>query len=1665
MKTQTIVGNLKLFLNLVGVLAFSTLTFVAGAAPVFDNFESYSVGSDLHGQGDWTGWRGDTNAGALVSTNQAFSPTRSVNITGDSDLVHTFSGATNGQWVFNTMQYIPSGSTGTTYVVLLNRYQSPYGTGDLNWSVQIQNNMDTGEVISDHLGSGTLPMIKDQWVEVRCEIDLGSNTVSEFYNGELLSTHQWQDGTGDNAIAALDLVANNAGPVYYDDVSLAVPVAELHVINIRQVGSDCCWEFYLIQRHGGPNNITYVEATVTTQGATVTSASGPVPGPGTQPPVLLGAASSRWYMPAPNGLWSPSSSPQTVTACFANVPASGATIVFKAYDALGNTFHTLTASVAVGTNGECSPPCVTPPPGMVAWWPLDEPIGSPAVNELVAGMNGNVVPGPLGSSLAPAAVPGNVSGAMYAFDPSGYVEVPSLTPLDLAGSDFTIDAWINPVLCGTNSLYPIVDKLDVGNSGGGYALYITGGQLTLSLGDPSAGGQTFTCPIPLNLSTWNFVSVVVDYAKPVVTFYVNGLAQAVVGPAPFPVGPSPANLWIGGSRLSSSAPIVCEIGIDELEFFQRALDTNELDLIFHAGSSGKCKPSCGVQCPPDKTVECGTSWAFDPPTALTNFCTNVTIQLISSNLIASPCPDVWQGVWEAIDCYSNSVMCTQTVTVVDTTPPVISCASNKTVECCRPTTITVTLCGVVDSVNNPLTQLPPPWDAVIAGETWCLTYTFDPTAPGTITQPVAGSSIGFYNTAVSMFSTTFSTTFGPASTTQTVGPAGASLRAFSNYPTPVDQYAGDFFWLEGGSRLRVGFNFHDSTGNAWNTAALPSCVNLSDFTTADFTMSYASGPGGGEIHGMITNVLCVTNPCTPWQFDPPAAFDACSGTNVTIRLLSTQTNGVCPQVFTRVWEATDACSNSVTCTQTVTEVDTTPPTIVCPTNIVVESCTNVAVCYTVTATDTCTTNVTVTCDPPSCSQFAPGTVTMVHCVATDECGNSSSCDFTVTVVERQPLALFNTGVNANGTLLPAGGQDPHYSLPVNPNGGGASAFVVSPIDAAWLTNNSMSQWIGPTTDGIGLGGVYTYRMTFQVDCTNDVLISGRWAVDDAGSIILNGATTVSTVSGGSGFGSWHPFTITSGLVPGLNTLEFFVTNAIIVTGLRVEVSGSTDCCTNCAVTIDCPTNIVVSCSEPGGTPVFYSVSATSSCSSNVTVTCEPPSGSMFAPCMTTLVRCMATDEFGNTANCEFTVTVEDTVAPVITCASNKTVECGSPWTFDPPTAFDACCGTNVTVSVLSDVMTGSCPQVFTRTWEATDCCGNTAICSQRITVGDTIPPIISCPSNMVVQATDTLGAFVNYAVTATDDCQTNVIVVCTPPSGSFFPCGTNLVSCTATDACGNSTNCSFQVVVHCPCLGVVNEQLTCPSNAPGQFSYSFDLQNNTGVPVKYLFLVPDTNCFRFTPDILTFKPPIPPGQTTNVSVTIDLVGSCTTNLCFTLAAHDSNLVQCCAIKRCIDPTAGPRLLSAVPSCGTNKITITFDKPLDPATFLGAPNFVVDDLTHAVSVPLASATFGPDLKTVCLITTAPLGLGTQYQLTVNNVRDTCGNLIAPNSRVTFCCSDPGHRLIWTFANGQLCLSWLCDGVLECTTSLSPPVVWAPAPNQSNPQCIVPGSGQKFFRLRP
>ena len=195
----------------------------------------------------------------------------------------------------------------------------------------------------------------------------------------------------------------------------------------------------------------------------------------------------------------------------------------------------------------------------------------------------------------------------------------------------------------------------------------------------------------------------------------------------------------------------------------------------------------------------------------------------------------------------------------------------------------------------------------------------------------------------------------------------------------------------------------------------------------------------------------------------------------------------------------------------------------------------------------------------------------------------------------------------------------------------------------------------------------------------------------------------------------------------------------------------------------------------------------------ITVSQVPPGP---YPLGTNRVTLIVSDNHGASNSCSALVIVQDRTPPVILCASNKVVECGTAWSFDPPFAFDDCSATNVLVSVVSTVTNAGCGGTFTatRTWAAVDGFTNTATCSQTVTVLDTTPPTIVCPASMTVEFQDENGAVAPYVVTASDTCS-SVSLVVTPASGSVFPIGVTPVQATAMDACTNASQCGFTVTV------------------------------------------------------------------------------------------------------------------------------------------------------------------------------------------------------------------------------------------------------------------------------
>jgi len=273
------------------------------------------------------------------------------------------------------------------------------------------------------------------------------------------------------------------------------------------------------------------------------------------------------------------------------------------------------------------------------------------------------------------------------------------------------------------------------------------------------------------------------------------------------------------------------------------------------------------------------------------------------------------------------------------------------------------------------------------------------------------------------------------------------------------------------------------------------------------------------------------------------------------------------------------------------------------------------------------------------------------------------------------------------------------------------------------------------------------------------------------------------------------------------TLSVAVPVGSFITATATDASNNTSEFSHCVTvtaapcTITCPANLAKS-NAPNqcGATIDYAAPSTSGACG--TVTCNPPTGSFF-PVGVTGVTC--TTAAG--PSCMFTVTVNDTQAPTITCPppviqSTGLNQCSATVTYPAPTVSDNCPG--ALIATCNPPSGSTFPKGVTAvTCNVADGSGNPASCNFNVTINDTQPPSITCPPNQSVSSS--VPAAVNYpAPTATDNCP-GVTSSCSPPSGSVFALGTTPVNCTANDASGNTTGCVFTVTV-APCA------ITCPPN-------------------------------------------------------------------------------------------------------------------------------------------------------------------------------------------------------------------------------------------------------------
>lgn len=183
------------------------------------------------------------------------------------------------------------------------------------------------------------------------------------------------------------------------------------------------------------------------------------------------------------------------------------------------------------------------------------------------------------------------------------------------------------------------------------------------------------------------------------------------------------------------------------------------------------------------------------------------------------------------------------------------------------------------------------------------------------------------------------------------------------------------------------------------------------------------------------------------------------------------------------------------------------------------------------------TDTTLTVDPVALTDDGAS----YDVIVTNVDGTTTSTPAILRVFSSRVPGVFATGLTEDGILLADGEIDTHYT--VTNNGFEAETYADNSIHPAWVRNTAQSRWIGPSVNGQGEPGTYTYQTTFSLtgfDVATITLV-GSIALDDGIlEVRLNG--NLVELPAAPRFDQFTDFEFTTGFVEGLNTLEFDVRN-------------------------------------------------------------------------------------------------------------------------------------------------------------------------------------------------------------------------------------------------------------------------------------------------------------------------------------------------------------------------------------------------------------------------------------------------------------------------------------------------------------------------------------------
>lgn len=220
----------------------------------------------------------------------------------------------------------------------------------------------------------------------------------------------------------------------------------------------------------------------------------------------------------------------------------------------------------------------------------------------------------------------------------------------------------------------------------------------------------------------------------------------------------------------------------------------------------------------------------------------------------------------------------------------------------------------------------------------------------------------------------------------------------------------------------------------------------------------------------------------------------------------------------------------------------------------------------------------------------------------------------------------------------------------------------------------------------------------------------------------------------------------------------------------------------------------------------------------------------------TIVWLYATDASGNIDSCSFTVTLNDTIDPIITnCLSDTTLSLSANCDVIVPdytnstdfTVTDNCSTIGIDLVITQSPLAGTAIAASTTVWlYATDGNGNMDSCNFNLTLIDnSAPQIVNCISDQVLTVDNNCNSEIpdytsHNELIYSDNCSAqgvDLIVTQSVPAGTIIATDT-IVWLYVTDAAGNVDSCSFTITVS-DCGITIYESFS--PNGNGQNEYFF----------------------------------------------------------------------------------------------------------------------------------------------------------------------------------------------------------------------------------------------------